>query len=208
MFKKHVIFFGLIWFLLVLGCIGLLYTSSSSAKLTYQRLMSYSDQAKKESVQEYVSSNQQVRQQVSKQILYKKGKDRLQIRLTSAESDLVYSKNEGELVEQFKDLTCIMQDELIDTYNNNKPDSDIAQHMVRQFRAQQAVYSYKSGQLEAKEVEIADYLLPEKRFPLSLEDDQPFIRGTAGTLQFSLFKEPSMQAQGFQAIFHNRSSDQ
>lgn len=214
MFKKHLISLVLVWLLLVLGCVGLLYTSSSDAKLEYQRLMNYSDQIKKEHLQENVRSTQQARQQVSKQILYKRGKDRLQTRLTSTASDLVYSKKEGELVEQFKDLTCIMQDQLIDVLNR-APNSEgeeavsteIAQQMIRRFRAEEAVYFYKNGKLEAKEVEVAHYLLPGCLCPASLEGHQPLVQGKAHGLQLSLFKEPTMQAQGFQAIIHNWESD-
>jgi hypothetical protein len=209
MFKKHLISLVLVWLLLVLGCIGVLYTSSSDAKIAYQSLMSYSDQVKKERLKENARPTQQARQQVSKQILYKKGEDRLQTRLTSAESDLVYSKKEGELVEQFRGLTCIIQDELIDVPKSEEKgvSAEIAQQMIRQFRAKEAVYSYKSGKLEAKEVEVAHYLLPGSLCPASLEGHQPLVQGKAHGLQLSLFKEPTVQAQGFQAIFHNWGSD-
>lgn len=211
MFKKHLISIVLVWLLLVVGCIGLLYRSSSDAGFEYQRLISYSDQAKKERMQENAHSTRQVRQQVSKQILYKKGEDRLQTRLISTESDLVYTKKEGELVEQFKELTCITQDELIDVPHPNLEgeafSTEIAQQMIRQLKAQEAVYSYKSGKLEAKEVEVAHYLLPGHLCPASLEGHQPLVQGKAQGLQLSLFKEPTVQAQGFQAIFHNWESD-
>jgi hypothetical protein len=207
MFKKHLISLILVWLFLVVGCIGLLYNSSSDAKLAYQRLMSYSDQVKKERSQDAARPTQQSRQQVSKQILYKKGKDRLQTRLISAESDLIYLKKEGELIEQFKGLSCITQDELIDVPDSEAVSEEIAQQMIRQFRAQEAVYSYKSGKLEAKEVDVAHYLLPGLNCPGSLEGYQPLVQGKAHSLQLSLFKEPTMQAQGFQAIFHNWGSD-
>lgn len=207
MFKKYLISLVLLWLLLIVGCIGLLYTSSPNAKLAYQHLMTYSDQIKKERVQENTRATRQARQQVSKQILYKKGEDRLQTYLTSIESDLVYSKKEGELVEQFKGLICIVQDELINVSNNETASPFITQQMIRQIQAQEAIYSYKSGQLEAKDVEIDHYLLPGHACPVSLLGYHPFVQGKAHSLKLSLFKEPIVQAQEFQAIFHNWESD-
>ena len=209
MFKKSVIISVFCWLVVVLVCLAVLYFFSSDAKNSYQQLMNYSDQAKKERLEDNDGSVQQSRQQVSKQILYKKGSDRLQIFLRGNESELIYSKKNGELVEQFKDLDCIMQDELVKAERTEIAatlQEEIGQQMIRQIKAQEAVYSYKTGKLEAQEMEVAHYLLPGCECPHSTDDCQPLFEGTAYRSQLSLFKEPSMQAQGFQAIFRDWES--
>lgn len=200
MFKKHFIKFVLIWFLLVLGCVGFLYTFSSNADRDYQDLVTYGDQVKKERLYDHLRSTQQMRHQVSKQILYKKGAERLQTRLNSAESNLIYSKKDGEVVEHFKNLACIMQEELMDSIQNEE---EAVKQTIRQLNAQEAIYSYTKGVLEAKEVDISHYLLPGHLYPESLVDFHPMLQGKATELQLSLFQEQTMQAEGFQAIFHD-----
>jgi len=206
MFKKQVISTFLIWLLVVLGCFKLLYTSSSDVDIAYQRLMGYSAQIKQEQEQDNIRSTRQTREQVSKQIFYKKGDERLQTVLRSVESFLDYSKQDGEFVEHFKGLTCIMQEKLVDL--SDPPIEvvapiEVAEQMIRQLQAQEAIYSYTSGKLNAKEVEIAHYLFPGHECPHSLKGFHPILQGKALTLQLSLFQEPNMQAQGFQAIFHD-----
>lgn len=206
MFKKYLMSFILAWLLIVLGCFGLLYTSSSDAKMAYQDLMNYNNQFKKERQQNH--STQQKRYQVSKQILYQKGEHRMQSRLAGESSDLIYSKKDGELVEHFKDLTCVMQEEFMKASNSEEKKlssspSKTDQQMIRQFKAKEAVYFYKSGQLEAKEVKVADYVLPGQLWPNSIDIAHPLIQGQAQTIQLSLFKEPNLKAQGFQAILHD-----
>lgn len=200
MFKNHFISFVLMWFILVLGGVGFLYTFSSNADMDYQLLVTYGDQIKKERLQDHLRSTQQARHRVSKQILYKRGEDRLQTRLNSAESRLVYSKKDGEIVEHFKDLACMMQEELIGSINNEKVE---VQQTIRQLNAREAVYSYKNGILEANDVDVAHYLLPGHLCPDSLADSHPMIQGKAAELKLSLFQEPSMQAEGFQAVFYD-----
>jgi hypothetical protein len=203
MFKKHLISLVFIWGILVSGCFWLLYTLSSEAQISYQRLMNDSnDQAKKENRREKSHLTQQARHQVSKQILYKKGLYRMQSRLASDYSDLTYSRKEGELVENFKGLTCAMQEELITAL-----DHEGNQQLIREFKAKEAIYSYKSGQLEGQEVEVAHYLLPEHLWPESFDSIQPLLQGRAKTIQLSLFEEPHMKAEGFQAIFHEWGSE-
>ena len=206
MFKKNLLSAIFIWLCVVLVGGGLLYTSSSDAHLVYQRLINDSNQAKKERLQEEAQLTQQRRQQVSKQILYYKEKERLQARLTSAESDLIYSKKGGELSEHFKGLSCVMQEELINPSKNQEAEAVTTsepQQVVRQLVAQEGVYSYRNGILEAKGVEVANYTLPGHLYPDSLTHSRPFIHGRAEHLQLDLLKEPMMQAQEFQVILQD-----
>lgn len=211
MFKRYLAGWIFVWLLLVLGCIGMLYNFSSESKIAYQQLMNEGDQAGKG--QEENGPAQQARHQVSKQILYQKGLQRMQVRLASDSSDLIYSKKEGKFVERFKSLTCTMQEKMIHASNVDESSQETStpaettQQMVRQLKAGEALYSYKSGQLEAQEVEIAHFLLPGTQWPQSLDDAAPLFQGKAHTVELSLFKEPTLKAQGFQAIFHQWGND-
>lgn len=204
MFKRYLVISLFLWLILVCGCFGLLYSSSSRSKVVYQQLMKESDQVKKERLEEEVRPVQQTRYHVSKQILYKRGPHRMQSRLASDSSHLIYSKKEGELIEQFKILNCTLQEKIfpISTGEVSNPREENTQQVIRCFQAKEALYSYKTGQLEAKEAEVAHYLLPGNRWPYSFDQASPLLQGKAQIIHLSLFKEPALKAQGFQAIFH------
>ena len=112
--------------------------------------------------EEETKAKRQARSFVSKQIIFQKGADRMQSRLESLSSNLIYSKQEGELVEHFQDLTCNIQDNIHslakeDLFPISPPASG---SIIKQFKAKEAVYSYKTGLLEARHVEIFHFLLP------------------------------------------------
>ncbi len=208
MFKKYLTGLIVLWIFIVLGCFWFL-SISSDATQDYQALMGDNERARKKRRQEDSHTTQQIRYQVSKQILYKKDVHRLQSRLISESSKLIYSKQEREFVECFEGLTCAMQEKLIDAPNHKEdelfpfPIAEQPQQMIRQLKAKEAVYSYKSNQLEAKEVEIAHYLLPGHLWLNSFDSFHPLLQGRAHTIQLSLFEEAHVKAQGFQAIFHS-----
>lgn len=187
-----------VWVLLVLISLWAFYTPSLEAQKNYQLLMYGENQLEKDSSQVDGLPTQQTRYQVSKQIFYKKDSQRMQSRLTSEYSDLFFEskKNGAELVEHFKELTCTMQEELIE--NDLLPEQ-----YFRCLKAKEATYSYKSGQLEAVEVEITRYLLPTHRWPSTIDSFSPLLQGQAQKIQLSFLKEPLLKAQGFQAIFHH-----
>lgn len=209
MFKRYLVSWIFVWLLLVCGCVGLLYTSSSDSKIAYQRLMNEDHQDSHASTQEKGGALQQARNNVSKQILYQKGSQRTEVRLASDSSDLIYSKKDGKFVERFNSMICTMQEKAIpapDSKESNSPTpmvSDSTQQVIRQLKAKEAFYSYKSGRLEANEVEIAHFLLPGTLWPQSLDQVTPLLQGKAKSVDLSLFKEPTLKAQGFQAIFHH-----
>lgn len=191
MFNKCVVVGVLLWLILVSGYFAFLYTSTAKSTTAYRQLMDDFSPAKGASKEEEDRPIQQARTLVSKQIFYQKGPDRLQSRLISDSSELIYSKKKGELVEHFKDVDCMMQEK-------GEPGSNL----VRRFRAQDAIYSYQTGVLEAKEVEVAHYLMPGKSWPASWDSLSPLFEGKAKTVHLSLIKEPDVKAQGFQAIFY------
>lgn len=132
----------------------------------------------------------------------------MQSRLFSEQSDLIYNPHgeETELVEHFQGVVCAMQENLIKDATG-KSDSDSDKQYVRSFKAQHAVYSYKTGQMEAEKVKVAHYLIPGLKWTASLDPFHPLLEGEAQKLQLSLFKEPNLKAQGFQAILHEWGSE-
>lgn len=194
MFRRHLLGMMLAWLLCILACLLILKSTTPEAEQAYASLMSLSDQAKEERMKKGEQLAQQTRTGVSKQFLYTVGDHRLQSRLFSDQSELLFDQWEGkgELLEYFTGLRCELQE---------KPqESQQGQHF-RCFTSQQAVYSYKSGKLEAAHVTVTDYLIPDfvGQWPASFQSYPPFLKGEAEKVQISLLKEPSLKAQGFQA---------
>jgi hypothetical protein len=206
MFKKYLISFILCWLIVVLICLWGFLNFFPDAQVAYQRLMNFSDTAAKEQLKEEASLTQQTREQVSKQILYKKDFHRLQSRLVSQSSELIFDKKEGggEFIEHFKEVNCVMQEKFIDSDNESIQMSASSQpnQYVRSLKAHDAIYAYKTGQLVAEEVEVAHYVIPGLLWPFSLEAFHPLVQGQAQKLQISMFQEPHLKAVDFKAIFH------
>jgi hypothetical protein len=211
MFKRQLISLTLLWLILVFGVFRLLHTFSPETQIAYQQLMNFSDGIEKEKLEEGKKSSptQQTRYQVSKQIFYKKEAQRLQSRLASEHSELIFNPKgkEAELVEHFKGLTCAIQEKFMDASNDERmknadlTDNLLPKQCIRYLKAQEAVYSYKTGQLDAEEVEVAHYLVPGLVWQLSLDPFSPLLLGHAQKLQLSMFKELTLKAQGFRATF-------
>ena len=196
MFRRQLACIVLLWLLCVFACLWIWQSSSPQAELAYQRLMSMSDQSKEEHFKQNERPVQQTRHGVSKQIFYAKDGERLQSRLSSEKSEMVFDHRDGkgELREHFTDLTCVLQEKT--------EDAGHWQH-IRRLKARQAVYSYKCGQLAAQDVVVADYLIPGGQWPVSYDHFSPIIQGQAQKVHVSLFnREPAMKEPDFQGAFH------
>jgi len=207
MFNRTIAASILMILVLISVCVIYFYSSTEESQIAYRRLMDMNLLMKKEQLDDDHPSKQ-TRTQVSKQILYQKGTDRMESRLISDASDLIYSKKEGELMERFTNLTCILQEKLepVDSVAEREKHGDLQQN-VRQFKAKNALYLYKKGQLEADDVEITHYLIPGAILPQSLDEQAPVLQGKAHTVYLSLFKDTTMKAQGFQAMFQHRGEE-
>ncbi len=212
MFKKHVIGLTIVWLALVGTSFWLLRTCSPDAQLAYQQLVYVGDQNQTGKINEKISPAQQTREKVSKQILYKKDSERLQSRLVSEHSDLILESKEKEMqvVERFQDLTCAIQEKLVHHAPENSQETQLfvedngqIKQYVRYLKAHEAVYCYKTGQLEAENVEVIHYLIPGAFWPASLENFHPILQGNAKKLQLTMFKERHLKAQDFQATFYD-----
>lgn len=206
MFRKSLFFLIFAWILIVFFSIKKLISPSSQEIAAYRDLMDSHDLAKKEFSQDNVGPLEQKRYQVNKQMLYTKGQDRLQSCLASDSSDLIYTKKGGELIEELKGLTCIVQEKVISS--ENEVESKAEEHfLVRKFKAENAVYSYKTGQLEAEKVEFEHYLLSNHQNLQMMDHFSPMMKGKAHSILLSLLKEPQLKAQGFQGIFYSLESE-
>lgn len=198
MFKKYFLYLSLLWVSVVCISVWIFYTPPSQAMEDYQNLIHLNDQARKDKHKKQSHAHQQTRYQVSKQIFYQQDQQRLQSRLTSQQSELMLQQKEDktELVEHFKDVTCMMQEEFV-------KDEMPFKQLVRCLKAREATYGYQSGQFEAEEVELARYLIPGHQWPFSVESFQPFFQGKSQKVEFSFLQDSQFKAQGLQATFHS-----
>lgn len=191
MFRRQLACFVLLWLFFVLASFAIVHKAMPNAILAYENLMVMCDKGERSAAKEEMQPLHQKRFGVSKQFLYTKDHQRLQSRISSMESELIFDPQgaERDVVEHFTQLTCALQE---------KSNHEHAQH-IRCLNAGEAVYLYKSGQLEANDVAVAEYLIAGEQWPNRLESFSPFIQGNAQNVHLSLFKEPSFKAHGFEA---------
>lgn len=135
----------------------------------------------------------QVREGPTKQVFYTKESNRLQSRLSSHRSQLRLDSREGgalELVEDFEGLTFIGQQ----CHPAN------VQPSIGRLTAEKATYTYRTGRLEAEQVQVAHYRLSIGVWPTSWADMYPFMRARANALRLSLFEGATWEASGFEVI--------
>lgn len=192
MFRRQLVSLILIWVLCACGFYFVLHKGVPDAEISYQLLMDLSDQVKVEESKQHKQPVQQTRYEVSKQMLYTKDNKRLQSRLSSEKSELVFNQQAGRggLIEHFTGMTCAFQE-------MPRPEGD--RHHFRQLKARKAIYFYKGGLLEAEDVAVADYLIPGEQWPESFDQFPPFLQGKAKRVDLSLFNETDMNGQGLQA---------
>ena len=215
MFRKQLISMIFVWLLAFCACLWIFHSSSEEAEIEYQRLISLSDQAKEERKREAKGNTQQTRYQVAKQILYKKEGLRMESRLSSDQSELVFNhvEGKGEFFEHFKGLVCTMQEQLIDkSKNQDKLETAFSENFhprqyIRCMNAREAVYSYKSGLLEADHVQVSHYLIDGHKFPIEIDGQAPLMKGEAAKVRLSLLKETSLKAEDFQATLYEWGDD-
>lgn len=191
------------WLMLLAIMVWIFHSPSSEDIQRYQQLMEYSEQTKKEQPKEDPPLTQQSRKDVSKQIFFKQDQQRLQSRLNSESSELCYGHKDlgGELVEHFNSVDCMAQEKLFDPASLKNDSSQVSQ-IIRHIRAEEAIYSYKTGMLEARGVELARYGIAGHAWPTSFQNLTPLLKGRARKIELSLFQEAVFKAEGFQGTFH------
>lgn len=215
MFRKRIASLVLLWTLLVAGCIWFFHAPGLKDYHSYQKLMEYSDRSTKRSDRESKPfTSQQQRYHVTKQVFFMKDNERLQWRLKSESSELRFGHQENavELVEYFKDVSCVCQEKLVFCSENDKIISDVQKpsydpkQLMRSLNAKQAVYHYKTEQLVADDVQLARYMLPGHQWIDKLHSFSPLMTGKAKRVQLSFSQnDRSFKAQGLQAAFQDWS---
>ena len=219
MFRKRIASLVFLWALLVSGCVWFFHKPGVKDYHSYQRLMEYSDRSTKRPDKESKPfATQQQRYHVTKQFFFVKDNERLQWRLKSESSELKFGQQENavELIEYFKDVSCLCQEKLVFCSNNGKVISDEQgalvntpckpKQLMRCLNAKQAVYHYKTEQLIADDVQLARYMLPGHQWIDKVHSFPPIMTGQAKRVQLSFSqKDRSFKAQGLQAAFQDWS---
>lgn len=214
MFKRKVVAGITIWLALIAGAFWRFHAIDPHDQEVYHQLMANSDKSRVSSS----STNQQQRFHVVKDLLFAETPHRLHCHLCSDSSELTFEQNNRhiELVECFKEMTCLIQEDLFyecqdgrlikvekDGKELNQQADARPKQIVRYLKAKNATYHYQTKELVAENVDVARYCLFGHDTVYSLEGFQPFMVGKAERIQLSLAKDrQSFQAQGFQATIH------
>jgi len=208
--------------LIALVAWNLTYASPEDAT-TYKRLLSGLNERKNGPQSEQYEAKQK-RVNVQKDILYMKDADRLQVRLTAADSRMVLDHHDGEnnMIEHMNDMRCAMQEELYYVLSDGReaflqengqllirhsppsqPESWIAKNhpglkpmqIVRFIEAETASYYYKTEFLKAEDVNISRFSAEGHALMSPWEKKQLLMKGIAESMEFSLSdKTPNFKA--------------
>jgi hypothetical protein len=180
----------------------------------------------------------QQRTNISKDIFYNHGRERLTLRLTATHSvlELDQTGTVTEIVEQFKGIKGLMQEELyyrlpdgreaflqedgrlLVRHGDPAKPSDWADfplssikpmQIMRYFEADKAVYKYKNNHLEAEEANVARYVVPGHAFVSNIEGYKPIMSGVAQSLEVAMAENlPNFQANQLKATFYQHRERQ
>lgn len=209
-----------------------LFTASAEDHAAYQALVTAANPTNlKGQPAPYVAT--QKRKQVQKDIIFSQGDERLQLRLISAESDIIldHQAEKTELIEKMRDVTCLMQQELYYLLPDGRealiqPNGKLLvrdgdpqdpsvwierdqagikpMQQLHNIEAREAVYHYKSEMLQADNVHIARYIVPGHQIVSSVRDYKPYATAKANNVEFSIAgKEINFKATRMKATFNN-----
>ncbi len=193
MFLKHVIFAISAWCIGVGAITYYIYDSLPQGKIAYESLLR-NHTRKDVKVQNCQYCN--LRRGVSKQMLYTKDNNRLQWRLNSNNSNLIFSPNLScdKLVERFEQATFTVQEQLMGDSQSNS-----AKQLVLQGTADSAFYSYQTNQLEACNVHLARHIITGYNWPNIALMHTPYMLGSTRKMFFSLTNQPHFKAEQLQS---------
>ena len=228
MFKKKILLIGSAWIALAAGMVLFFSLVTEDHQKSYHRLMNHQASAPDTPVSSQI---RQHRSNVSKHFLRTHGMERLQLHVRSSSSDLVCDQKKGksEIIELFKGMTCLAQEELVykladgqeakmqkngrlliqgkdPTHLDSWIDADMAyiipQQQIRQIDAENAIYRYHSENLTADTVKIARYIAPGHRLIFNEQPASFLMNGTASQVEFSLSNNNKpFKAQQLRATF-------
>lgn len=143
------------------------------------------------STQRTLSGNDEKGRQVKKGILKElwviKEGNPLHIRLKSDDALLTVERKHGksEVVEEMKNLVCLMQEEVSSLENTQ---------VVQKIVAAKAIYLYRSDSFLADNVLMTRYKIPGTTLPEDIVDQKPLFKGIASKVRFHI-KTDGMEFQ-------------
>jgi len=176
---------------------------------TYRELVASSEagDAPSESI---AVTGKQYRKGVNKHVLFSEAEGRKQFRLSSDESDLVFSYIGGKssAVEYFRGVSCDVQEELYYTLSDGRElkksssglkmrhggalwvddgtEEVTPMQRIRHIDAETATYFYTKDLFAAEHVNLSRYFIPEHKLPTFTEEVSPMMQGQAKAVQFSV----------------------
>lgn len=157
----------------------------------------------------------QEREGIQKDLFFQKGNDRLQIRLTAEQAQLVLDHQDMHtyVVEHMQHVKCYMQEEiyyiladgrealpqpngqlLLRSADEKDPASWLSidtpglkpMEVIRYIEADEAQYHYKDDRFAARSVKITRYSIPGHQLKEMNDQAKPLMKGTADRVEFSL----------------------
>ena len=142
----------------------------------------------------------QTRQNVQKDIyLTQSNNQRLHFRIFSKSSTicLIEKKYGIELLEDLKNLDCLVQDKICFNSQNNKYNQQL-----RYFTAKKGSYIYPSHKFTTDTINLEFFDIPGKDLPENIDLYRSYLKGFAKGVSFTLTdKSPELTAEHFRASF-------
>ena len=141
-------------------------------------------------------NGEQSRKQVRKDIwISQSAKERLHNRIES-DSSLLILQPKGdsvEVIEKLQGVRCWIQEKIYTT-------SGAPIQQIRFFLADEGIYKYRHQNFKASDVALSMYKIPGTTLPWNLTSYNPFLKGVAEEVTFSIQKGiPLFQATNFKA---------
>ena len=191
MFKSHIFITGTILFLSGFIWIGYLCIKpGTSSSLNTPKRVSSS------------LNGEQTRKQVRKDIwIAQSPKERLHNRIESDGSLLILQpKGDSiEVIEKLQGVRCWIQEKIYNTEGSSV-------QQIRFFLADEGLYKYRHQNFQASDVTLSMYKIPGTTLPWNLTSYNPFLKGVAEDVTFSIQKGiPLFQATHFKASLGAKS---
>lgn len=147
-------------------------------------------------------SGEQARKQVRKDIwIAQSSTERLHNRIESDGSLLILQPKGGsiEVIEKLQGVRCWIQEKIYTT-------GTYPIQQIRFFLADEGIYRYRHQNFQASDVTLSMYKIPGTNLPWNLTPYNPFLKGIAEEITFSIQKGvPLFQATHFKASLGTKS---
>lgn len=144
-----------------------------------------------------LSTAEQQRTGITKELFIATPEGRLHHRIISASSTLTLTPNKHkvDVVEQLHNITCWTQEKLYETAASQRKEQQ-----VRKLTAKEGLYRYSSQQFTADSVDFFLYRLPGFELPQNPPATPPLLKGHAQTISlFMADNTPQFRANQFKA---------